>query len=56
VCLGIFQFFKKHCLTLTLKKLERMPVVFEILKVAPIDRFHNGFLYKVVDKFLERRK
>jgi hypothetical protein len=49
--LVIFPSFIEHCSTPTLKKLERMTVAFDVLKEAPIDRYHNGFGFKVVDKF-----
>ena len=49
--LVIFPSFIEHCSTPTLKKLERMTIAFDVLKEAPIDRFHNGFGHKVIDKF-----
>jgi hypothetical protein len=49
--LVIFPSFIEHCSTPTLKKLERITVAFDVLKEAPIDRFHNGFGFKVIDTF-----
>ena len=49
--LVIFPSFIEHCSTPTLKKLERITVAFDVLKEAPIDRFHNGFGFKVIDPF-----
>ena len=51
--LVIFPYSGEHCSTLIQKKLERMSVAFDVLKEVLIDRFHNGFGIKVVDKFRE---
>jgi len=49
--LVIFPSFIEHSSTPTLKKIERITVAFDVLKEAPIDRYHNGFGYKVIDTF-----
>ena len=49
--LVIFPSFIEHCSTPTLENLERITVAFDILKEAPIDRFHNSFGQKVIDRF-----
>lgn len=49
--LVIFPSFIEHCSTPTLENLERITIAFDILKEAPIDRFHNSFGQKVIDRF-----
>ena len=49
--LVIFPSFIEHCSTPTLDNLERITLAFDILKEAPIDRFHNSFGERVIDKF-----
>lgn len=49
--LVIFPSFIEHCSTPTLENLERITIAFDILKEAPVDRFHNSFGQRVIDKF-----
>lgn len=48
--LVIFPSFIEHCSTPTLDNMERITIAFDILKEAPIDRFHNSFGHQVIDK------
>jgi hypothetical protein len=46
--LVIFPSFIKRCINTALDNLERVTIA--ILKEAEIDRFHNSFGHKVIDK------
>jgi hypothetical protein len=47
----IFPSFIEHSTTPSPKKFERITVAFDVLREPPIDRFHNGFGFKVIAEF-----
>lgn len=47
----IFPSFIEHCSTPTLENVDRITIAFDVLKEAPVDRFHNSFNQRVISKF-----
>lgn len=49
--LVIFPSFIEHCSTPSLENIDRITIAFDVLKEAPVDRFHNNFNQRVISKF-----